>query len=351
MSDSSTAVATPADAATRPGGIVGIVGLPAEPGGIVTTPGLPAEPEPEPAPATTGGRVGRRRGRRGGGTGSRSTLGEAWHRLRRQWTFWFSAAVVAFLSLVAAWPGLFTARDPHHCLLRDSRAPMSAEFPLGADFQGCDILTTIVHGARASLTVGLLAALGTTLLGTLVGVLAGYFGGIVDAIVSRITDIFFAIPLILGAVVAMQVVEKRNVLTLTAILMLFGWTGTARIARSATIEATTKDYVAAARTLGAGHGRIILTHVLPNILAPLIVVVTMAIGGLIAAEASLSYLSIGLPPDVPSWGKAIADGQTVLKANPGILLWPAGALTLTVFAFLTLGDAVRGAFGPKAAVR
>ncbi|MDR2379936.1 MAG: ABC transporter permease [Bifidobacteriaceae bacterium] len=282
---------------------------------------------------------------------SRSALGEAWYRLRRRWTFWFSAAVVAFLCLVAIWPTLFTSRDPRLCLLADSRAPMSAAFPLGADFQGCDILTTIVHGARASLTVGLLAALGTTLLGTVLGVTAGYFGGVIDAVVSRITDIFFAIPLILGAVVAMQVVAERNVLTLTAILMFFGWTGTARIARSATIEAATKDYVAAARTLGASHARIIVTHVLPNIAAPLIVVVTMAVGGLIAAEASLSYLSIGLPPDIPSWGKAIADGQTVLKANPGILLWPAGALTLTVFAFLTLGDAVRGAFGPKVANR
>ncbi|MDR1237345.1 MAG: ABC transporter permease [Propionibacteriaceae bacterium] len=282
---------------------------------------------------------------------SRSTLGEAWYRLRRLWSFWFSAVIVTFLLLVAAWPSLFSTRDPHYCLLQDSRAPMGPEFPLGADFQGCDIFTTIVYGTRASITVGLLAALGTTLLGTVFGVVAGYFGGLVDAVVSRITDIFFAIPLILGAVVAMQVVEKRNVLTLTAILMFFGWTGTARIARSATIEATTKDYVAAARTLGASNLRILLTHVLPNILAPLIVVVTMAIGGLIAAEASLSYLSIGLPPDVPSWGKAIADGQTVLKANPGILLWPAGALTVTVFAFLTMGEAVRGAFGPRVARR
>jgi oligopeptide transport system permease protein len=282
---------------------------------------------------------------------SRSTLGEAWHRLRRSWSFWLSAAVVAFLLLVAAWPALFTARDPHHCLLKDSRAPMGPEFWLGADFQGCDIFTTIVHGTRASITVGLLAALGTTVLGTALGVVAGYFGGPVDAVLSRVTDIFFAVPLILGAVVAMQVVAERNVLTLTVILVFFGWTGTARIARSATIEATTKDYVAAARTLGASDLRILLTHVLPNILAPLIVVVTMAVGGLIAAEASLSYLSIGLPPDIPSWGKAIADGQTVLKANPGILLWPAGALTVTVFAFLTMGEAVRGAFGPRTARR
>jgi oligopeptide transport system permease protein len=282
---------------------------------------------------------------------ARTTWAEAWYRLRHNPGFWFSVVGTGFILLVAAWPSLFTSRDPRRCLLADSRAPMSADFPLGADFQGCDILTGILYGARASVSVGLLAAFSVTILGTVLGVVAGYFGGWIDTIVSRLTDIFFAIPLILGAIVAGQVVAKRDVLTLTAILMVFGWTSTARIARSATIEVATKDYVASARTLGASGARILATHVFPNILAPLIVVVTMAIGGLIAAEASLSYLGIGLPPDIPSWGKAIADGQTVLKVNPGILLWPAGALVLTVFNFLVLGDVVRAAFGAKGSPR
>jgi oligopeptide transport system permease protein len=285
------------------------------------------------------------------GVRTRTTWGEAWHRLRRNVSFWFSALGTGFILLVAAWPSLFTARDPKRCLLANSRAPMSSEFPLGADFQGCDILTGVIYGARASVSVGLLAAFAVTLLGTVLGVVAGYFGGWIDAIVSRITDIFFAIPLILGAIVAGQVVAKRDVLTLTVILMVFGWTSTARIARSATVEVTTKDYIATARALGASQLRILATHVFPNILAPLIVVVTMAIGGLIAAEASLSYLGIGLPPDIPSWGKAISDGKTVLKVNPGILLWPAGALALTVFNFLVLGDVVRSAFGAKGTLR
>ena len=281
---------------------------------------------------------------------SHSALGEVWVRLRRSKAFWFSATIIAFLIIVAAFPWLFTNQLPNFCELQYSRAPMSSQFPLGADFQGCDILTRIIYGTRASISVGLLAALGTTLLGTLVGVVAGFFGGVVDAVLSRLTDIFFAIPMILGAIVAVQIVarENRGVLSLVVILMVFGWTSTARIARSATIEVMTKDYVAAARTLGASRTRILATHILPNIMAPLIVVVTMAIGGLIAAEASLSYLSIGLPPTLPSWGKAIADGQLTLKANPGILLWPAAALTLTVFAFLMLGEAVRNAFGPQA---
>jgi oligopeptide transport system permease protein len=280
-------------------------------------------------------------------TRSRSALGEAWVRLRRSKKFWFSAVVTAFIGVVAAAPTWFTARDPHDCVLADSRAPIGPQFPLGADFQGCDILTTVVYGARASVSVGLLAAIGATTLGAALGILAGYHGGWLDTIISRVTDTFFAIPMILGAIVAMQVVPSRNVLTLVAVLTVFGWTGTARIARSATLEAKTKDYIAAAHTLGASHRRVLLTHILPNVLGPLVVVVTMAVGGLIAAEASLSYLNIGLPPDVPSWGKAISDGKTVLKANPTILLFPAAALAITVFNFLLLGDAVRDAFNPK----
>ncbi|MDR1077489.1 MAG: ABC transporter permease [Propionibacteriaceae bacterium] len=273
------------------------------------------------------------------GRASRTPLAEAWWRLRRHPGFWFSAVLTTFIFVVAAWPSLFTDKDPLRCLLADSQAPMSPEFPLGADFQGCDIFTGIVYGARASVSVGLLAAAAVTAVGTLMGVVAGFFGGWVDAVVSRVTDVFFAIPLILGAIVALQVVSQRNVFTLTAILAVFGWTGTARIARAAT------------RTLGASRLRLVTTHVLPNILAPIIVVVTMAIGGLIAAEATLSFLNIGLPFEVRSWGKAIADGKTVLKVNPAILLWPAGALTVTVFNFLLLGDVVRGAFGAKGSVR
>ncbi|MDR1393295.1 MAG: ABC transporter permease [Bifidobacteriaceae bacterium] len=285
------------------------------------------------------------------GTTGKPLFGQAWSRLRRQPSFWFTLAATSFIGLVAAWPSLFTSNDPRRCLLANSRAAMSPEFPLGADFLGCDILTTVIYGARASVSVGLLAALTTTLLGAALGVAAGYFGGWIDALISRITDTFFAIPLILGAIVAMQVVERRSVLTLVAILTVFGWTGTARIARSATIETGVKDYIAAARTLGARHSRILLTHIVPNIAAPVIVVITMAIGGLIAAEAALSFLNVGLPPDVPSWGKAISDGKTVLKVNPGILLWPAGALTFTVLNFLVLGDVIRNALGAQETFR
>ncbi|MDR2566052.1 MAG: ABC transporter permease [Bifidobacteriaceae bacterium] len=309
--------------------------------------GLVAEPQPAPAAPVPTPVAAPKAKRAKTEERSRSALGEAWHRLRRSKRFWFCAALTTFLLVVAAFPAWFTAKDPHDCVLANSRAPMSPEFPLGADFQGCDVLTTVVYGARASISVGLLAAVSVTAFGAILGILAGYYGGLADAIVSRITDTFFAIPLILGAIVAMQVVPERNVFTLAAVLTVFGWTGTARIARSATIEVKTKDYIAAARTLGASHKRIIATHILPGVLGPLIVVVTMAIGGLIAAEASLSYLNIGLPPDVPSWGKAISDGKTVLKANPTILLFPAGALAITVFNFLLLGDAVRDAFSPK----
>lgn len=280
-------------------------------------------------------------------TRSHSAFGLAWVRLRHSPLFWISAVILVFLGLMAAFPALLTDSNPRDCLLADSRGPSTPEHPLGTDLQGCDILANVTYGARASLTVGVTSSLGATIVGVLVGLCAAYFGGWVDTILSRISDVFFAIPLILGAIVAVQVAEERNAWTLSAILILFGWTSTARIARSAALEVKSKDYISAARILRVPQWRILLTHITPNIIAPIIVVATIGIGSLITAEASLSYLSIGLPPDIPSWGKAISDGQKVLKVNPGIMLWPSLALTLTVFAFISLGESIKRAFGVK----
>lgn len=278
---------------------------------------------------------------------SHSSFGQAWLRLRISPLFWVSIVIIAFLLVLATFPWLFTQHTPDRCDLADSRAPAGGKYLLGADLQGCDIMANIAYGARASLTVGVVSSLGATAVGVIIGIVAAYFGGWVDAVLSRIADVFFAIPLILGAIVAMQVTVHRNVWTLSMILIFFGWTGTARIARSATLEVRTKEYISAARLLRVHNGRILITHIIPNIIAPIIVVTTIGIGGLIAAEASLSYLSIGLPPNIPSWGKAIADGQKVLKVNPGIMLWPSLALTLTVLAFICLGEAIRNAFGAR----
>jgi oligopeptide transport system permease protein len=282
---------------------------------------------------------------------SRSILGDGWATLRRKGQFWFSATIVALILLVAAAPSLFTSGQPRDCDLTNSLAPMGPAHPWGGDFQGCDILTTIVYGARSSIAVGILAATGALLLGTILGTLAGFFGGWLDILISRLTDVFFALPLILGSIVAMQVVEQRSVFTLSGVLVAFGWTGSARISRAATIDVGTLSFVDAARTLGAGRLRILASHILPNILGPLIVILTMSIGGMIGAEAALSYLNIGLPPQVASWGKAISDARTTFKISPGVLLFPAFALTITVFAFLVLGDAVRDSFDRKAVAR
>jgi oligopeptide transport system permease protein len=282
---------------------------------------------------------------------SRSILGDGWATLRKTPKFWLAAAIVAFLGVVALAPALFTNSNPRECYLVDSLAPIGPAHPLGGDYQGCDLWSILVYGTRPSISVGLLAASGSLIVGTALGTLAGFFGGLLDAIVSRISDVFFALPLILGSIVAMQVVEQRSVVTLSAIFVVFGWTGSARIARAATIDVATLSFVDAARALGASRLRILATHILPNILGPLIVIFTMSIGGLIGAEASLSYLSIGLPPESVSWGKAISDARALFRVSPGVLLYPAVALTVTVFAFLLLGDAVRDAFDRKAVSR
>jgi oligopeptide transport system permease protein len=186
------------------------------------------------------------------------------------------------------------------------------------------------------------------------GALAGYYGGWVDAVLARINDIFFALPLILGAIVLMQLPvfrTNRNVWSLVLILIIFGWPQIARITRGAVIEVRNADFVTAARSLGVSRFRSLMRHVLPNSLAPIIVVATISLGTFIVAESTLSFLGIGLPPSVMSWGNDIQSAQASLRSNPMPLIYPAIALSITVLSFIMLGDALRDALDPKARKR
>jgi oligopeptide transport system permease protein len=192
------------------------------------------------------------------------------------------------------------------------------------------------------------------LLGSLAGIIAGFYAGWVDTIVSRVTDVFFAIPLFLGAILflfAFPSSEGESALTATTkvaiALALFGWTVAARIMRSSVIQVKQADFVQAARALGASNFAIIRRHVLANALSPVIVVATISLGVYIGAEAALSYLGIGLQPPVVSWGIAISDAQTYLRVSPHMMMFPIVFLSVTVLAFIMLGDAVREALDPK----
>ena len=260
-----------------------------------------------------------------------------------------TAAVLILLILgVAGFPVLFSGVDPTFADPGQSMLGPSAAHWFGTDLQGHDIYARTVYGARASVTVGLGATLAVFVVGGVLGALAGFYGGWIDALVSRVTDVFFGLPLLLAAIVLMQVMHHRTVWTVVAILSLFGWPQVARIARGAVLEVRGSDYVLAAKALGLSRFQILLRHALPNALGPVIAVATIALGLFIVTEATMSYLGVGLPTSVVSWGGDINLAQTRLRSGSPILFYPAGALAITVLAFMMMGDALRDALDPAA---
>jgi oligopeptide transport system permease protein len=257
-----------------------------------------------------------------------------------------AAALIAFVVVVAAFPALFTAADPAYANPDQSMLAPSAAHWFGTDLQGHDIYARTVYGARASITVGVGATLVVFLVGGALGALAGFYGGWIDTVVSRIADVFFGIPLLLAAIVLMQVMHHRTVWTVIVILALFGWPQVARIARGAVLEVRGSDYVLAAKALGLSKFGILVRHALPNAIGPVIAVSTIALGLFIVTEATLSYLGVGLPPSVVSWGGDINVDQIRLRAGSPILFYPAGALAITVLAFMIMGDVLRDALDP-----
>lgn len=279
-----------------------------------------------------------------------SMWGEAWKRLRRRPIFWFAATIIFFAVMISVFPWLFTSQDPRYCVLSNSLgAPELWSHPFGFDKQGCDIYSRVIYGARASVSVGILTTIAVTLIGGTIGALAGYFGGWLDSLLSRITDVFFAIPLLLAAIVFMQMFkDSRSITMVVVVLSAFAWTSIARITRGSVMSAKNEEFVTAARATGASRARILMNHIIPNSMAPIIVYATVALGTFIVSEASLSFMGIGLPSSVVSWGADISTAKDQLSDAPMVLFYPASALALTVLSFIMMGDAVREALDPKA---
>ena len=297
---------------------------------------------PETAPAT-----------KGDAEKPRSLGADARRQLGKNPLFWISATLITFFVLMAVWPSLFTNTDPTAAVLQEARQLPNADAWFGRDIQGYDVYARTIYGARASILVGVFTTLFATALGGAIGVVAAYSGGWVDSLISRITDIFFAIPFILGAILLMSALAGSLtsyfgvIFKVVLALTVFGWASLARLMRSSVFQVLPNDYVQAARALGASPWRIIRSHIIPNAMGPMIVVATINLGAYIAAEATLSFLGIGLQPPVISWGVMINDAIVGLRTTPHMLLFPSAFLSLTVLAFIMLGDAVRDAFDPK----
>jgi oligopeptide transport system permease protein len=285
---------------------------------------------------------------------ARSLSSDALRDLRRNPIFIISAVIILVLVVMAIFPGLFTSKDPRFCDLNLSRQPPSGEAWFGYDVQGCDVYARTIYGARASILVGLVTTTAVVVIGGLLGMVAGFYGGMTDSVVSRVTDIFFGIPLLLGGILVLtsfpSTQETPQMVTITKVsfaMAILAWTSLARIMRSTVIQVKQADYVNAAKALGGGAARILRSHVVPNALAPTIVYGTIVFGIFIATEATLSYLGIGLVPPVISWGVAINAASNFVRQSPHMLLFPGLFLCITVLAFIMMGDAVRDAFDPR----
>jgi oligopeptide transport system permease protein len=286
---------------------------------------------------------------------------EAWKRLRKSPLFWLASVIILVLAVMVAFPTLFTNVDPYAPdagKLSNQFAPPSEGHPFGYNFQGADIWARTVYGARASTAVGVLATLFTVLLGIISGAIAGFYGGVIDTLVSRLSDIFFSIPLLLGAIVVISVINnlypKRgfwgSVLVVVLALAVFAWPQITRQMRGAVLEVKNLEFVDAATAIGASRFTNLRRHIVPNALSPVIVSATIMLGVFIVSESALSFLGIGLPQTMVSWGNDLADATNLVRSGQHlVVMWvPATALAVTVLGFVLLGEAVREALDPKA---
>jgi oligopeptide transport system permease protein len=275
---------------------------------------------------------------------------DAWIDVRKRPMFWISAALILLVVIVALFPGWFTQVPPNNdCQLANSNGGPTDGHPLGFTKQGCDIYSRIIHGTSTSLSVGLIVTFLVAFLGIVFGSFAGFYGGWLDSVLSRVGDIFFSIPYILAAVVVMSVLSQyANVWVISLAIGAFAWPATARVLRAEILRVKNSEFVMAATALGVSQFRVLLRHVLPNSIAPVIVITTISLASAIVAEATLSFLGVGLPPSTMSWGNDISQAQTDLRTAPQTLILPSIALSVTVLSFIMLGEVIRDALDPKA---
>jgi ABC-type dipeptide/oligopeptide/nickel transport system permease subunit len=275
---------------------------------------------------------------------------EVWARLWRDARARIGLLVVAGLIVLAVFAPLLAGHDPIRVeLIAQLQAP-SAEHWMGTDIQGRDVWARLVYGSRVSLAVGLISQSIALALGLTFGLLAGYYGRWVDDVIMRLADITLAFPTLL-LLIAMVAALEPSLLVVFVTVGIVGWAGMARLVRGQVLVVRQLEYVQAARALGMRDRRILARHVLPNVVAPVVIAATLGMAGAIMAEAALSFLGLGVQPPTPSWGAMIADGRDLsqLRSSPWTSVFPGLAIGVTVLGFNLLGDALRDALDPRTA--
>lgn len=278
---------------------------------------------------------------------SRSSLyKDAWRRLRRNKLAMLGLGIVITVIIIAIFAPFIAPYDPIERIKEDSSLSPSREHLFGTDLLGRDIFSRVIYGSRISIEVGVVAVGISVAIGLFFGALSGYFGNVPDAIVMRFADIFFAFPYVLGAIAIMTVLGP-GVINIFIAIGILGWASFARIFRSSILSIKNKEYIEAARALGASNFRIIMKHIFPNAFAPIIVYATMNVGTAIIVEAALSFLGLGVQPPTPAWGKMLAESLDFIDIAPWMMFFPGLAIVITVLGFVLLGDGLRDAFDPR----
>jgi peptide/nickel transport system permease protein len=270
-------------------------------------------------------------------------------------------ALLALVCLAAPLIERLLGHDPNAVDLFGRFAPSGLGHPLGTDELGRDLLLRLLYGGQVSLFVGLVGAIAAASVGTIIGLVAGYVGGRVDALLMRLTDAVIALPLLpllivlaavdlskLGLPIELARSEHVSLYRILLIIALVGWTTVARLVRGTTLSVRERDYIRAAVAQGAGPLRIMLVHILPNVISPIIVATTLSVGNVILTESVLSFLGLGIQPPLPSWGNMLTNAQELIWQAPALAIYPGLLIFVTVIAFNFLGDGLQDAMDPRA---
>jgi peptide/nickel transport system permease protein len=273
----------------------------------------------------------------------------AFRRFRQNRGARFALGVILAFYIVAALAPILAPYPPNAPLdiIRLVGRPPSAANLLGTDLISRDVLSRIIHGARVSLSIGLLAVLLSITVGTLYGAVAGYVGGATDSVMMRIIDALLSVPRILILIAVTALWDRLSLPSLIVLIGLTGWFGVSRMVRGQVMALSTREFVVSARSLGADGWRVLVRHILPNVLSPVIVAATLGVGNVIILETGLSFLGLGVQPPQASWGSIIADGSEQVNAAWWISLFPGLAIVATVMAFNAVGDGLRDALDPR----